>query len=468
MTVRKATEHRRKKPRQIDLSVEGFKSFHNRCSVRLRPLTVLSGPNSSGKSSFLQPFLLLKQTEEEPGIVGPLHLSGPYVNFRNYSELFWHAAGQHSQSYSVGISDTQGEWVEQRITFDVDSLRLMFESLTLTNAKSTRLFKVGDSFARDEFRVCDKFYNELLDTLERNKNLTPDEVKKMTWKIRPDKAFLVGQPQVLDDPNNLSVLSFLPWQPLNVLKTYCRDMIHLPGLRNEPARIYPLIYPGFPTPDDDVLPNPVSLDRRPIRFSGPFQNHLAGILDLWQQEHRKPQQATDKLAQLDDQFHNLGFRGKIGVKRLSNTDAEILVGDCNLADVGLGVSQVLPILVALLMAIPGQIVHIEQPELHLHPGAQARLARILGDAAKRGVLVVVETHSPLILLGIQTLVANSTLTPDMVALNWFSLAPDGSSRVVTRSLDKGGRVPDWPEDFGKVTLAAQKEYLLASLKHGDK
>jgi predicted ATPase len=140
------------------------------------------------------------------------------------------------------------------------------------------------------------------------------------------------------------------------------------------------------------------------------------------------------------------------------------VGGCSVADVGVGVSQVLPILVALLAAVPRQIVHVEQPELHLHPGAQSRLVRILSDAAKRGVLVVVETHSPLILLGVQTLVANGTLAPNMVALNWFSLTSEGSSQVVRRDLDERGRVSDWPEDFGKVTLAAQKEYLLASLK----
>ena len=55
----------------------------------------------------------------------------------------------------------------------------------------------------------------------------------------------------------------------------------------------------------------------------------------------------------------------------------------NIADVGFGVSQVLPVLVALIVAEPGQLVYLEQPELHLHPRAQVALARVLADAAKQ-------------------------------------------------------------------------------------
>ena len=54
----------------------------------------------------------------------------------------------------------------------------------------------------------------------------------------------------------------------------------------------------------------------------------------------------------------------------------------SIADVGFGVSQVLPVLVALIVAKPGQLVYLEQPELHLHPRAQVALAQELGSCGE--------------------------------------------------------------------------------------
>ena len=133
----------------------------------------------------------------------------------------------------------------------------------------------------------------------------------------------------------------------------------------------------------------------------------------------------------------------------------------NIADVGIGVSQVLPVLVAVIAADPGQLVYIEQPELHLHPRAQVALAQVLADAAKRGVRVVVETHSSLLLLGIQTLIAEGDLSPDLVKLHWFSRNKDGITEVTSADLDDAGAYGDWPEDFADVDLKTQSRYLNA-------
>jgi predicted ATPase len=131
----------------------------------------------------------------------------------------------------------------------------------------------------------------------------------------------------------------------------------------------------------------------------------------------------------------------------------------NIADVGLAVSQVLPVLVALILAHPNQLVHIEQPELHLHPRAQWKLAQLLAEAANRGVRLVIETHSSLLLQGILTCVARGTITPNNVALHWFTRNEDGVTRVTTADLDARGRFGDWPADFDNVELAASNDYL---------
>ena len=65
----------------------------------------------------------------------------------------------------------------------------------------------------------------------------------------------------------------------------------------------------------------------------------------------------------------------------------------NVADVGFGVSQSLPVVVALLAAHPGQLVYLEQPEIHLHPDTQANLIPFFIGLIRSGRKVLVETHS---------------------------------------------------------------------------
>ena len=63
------------------IAVSGFKPLANECAIDIRPLTILAGANSSGKSSIMQPLLMLKQTLEAPYDPGPLLLEGPNVQF---------------------------------------------------------------------------------------------------------------------------------------------------------------------------------------------------------------------------------------------------------------------------------------------------------------------------------------------------------------------------------------------------
>jgi predicted ATPase len=168
---------------------------------------------------------------------------------------------------------------------------------------------------------------------------------------------------------------------------------------------------------------------------------------------------------------DLGLTWKIFAKVVNDVQIELQVGRLpkarhggedlvNISDVGLGVSQVLPVLVSLLVAKPGQLVYLEQPELHLHPRAQYALAKILAEAAKRGVKLVVETHSALLLLNVQTLVAEQELNSNLVKLHWFSRSDeDGTTEIESTDLDENGAFGDWPEDFGDVELKAEGAYL---------
>src|ERR1700730_9080354 len=69
------------------ITVGGFKSINQKRDIEIRPLTILAGANSSGKSSMMQPLLLLKQTLEAPYDPGALLLNGPNIKFTSVDQL---------------------------------------------------------------------------------------------------------------------------------------------------------------------------------------------------------------------------------------------------------------------------------------------------------------------------------------------------------------------------------------------
>src|SRR5947199_7638151 len=86
------------------ITIGGFKSISQEQSIEIRPLTVLAGANSSGKSSIMQPLLLLKQTLEASYDPGALRLDGPNVRFTSAEQFLSHVGhGKHTDIFSVGI-----------------------------------------------------------------------------------------------------------------------------------------------------------------------------------------------------------------------------------------------------------------------------------------------------------------------------------------------------------------------------
>jgi len=228
---------------------------------------------------------------------------------------------------------------------------------------------------------------------------------------------------------------------------HIRQMLHLPGLRGNPVRDYSSTATG-------------------PEFPGTFEYYVASIIEQWQLDNDK-----QRLTGLFRDLARLALTKKVVARRRNATTIELLVnrflqGDkedmVSIADVGIGVSQALPVVVALRTANPDQLVYIEQPEIHLHPRAQYAMAEVLAEAAKEGKRLVIETHSSILLLGIQTLVAEGKLQPELVKLHWFSQQEDGSTRIDSADLDEAGAFGNWPEDFHTVTLQSESRYIDAA------
>jgi hypothetical protein len=226
------------------------------------------------------------------------------------------------------------------------------------------------------------------------------------------------------------------------VEQFIGTIIHIPGLRGTKDRYFPVAAVG-PT------------------FPGTFDEYFASVIHQWVTEN------SPQLRDLTKNLRSIGLAQEITAEKITDAHIKISVSLAKgkhtpewteLADVGFGVSQTLPVLVALLVARPGQLVYLEDPESHLHPRAQVALAAIIAQASKRGVRVVVETHSSLLILGIQTLVAEGKLDPSLVKLHWFELRK-GITHVSSADLDEAGRFGEWPEDFDDVALNAQGAYL---------
>jgi predicted ATPase len=406
------------------IAVEGFKSIAKRQEIEIRPLTILAGANSSGKSSIMQPLLMLKQTLDAEYDPGPLKIDGPNVRFTS-SEQFLTKEGRPQDRLRAMVSASGVDFTvafakipKGGLTVEHNIFRVSGESLTLRPRMSA-----GDlQSALKDFRPTQQFSE--FDGFEVRQNRFLMDVKNGPWP--------------------------LPLITREQLAPYIQEVIHVPGLRGNPSRTYKVAATG-------------------PSFPGTFEHYVASVISRWQLE------GQERYRSLNQDLDRIGLARMVEARLINETEIELRVnrvqngkaGDLvSLADVGFGVSQTLPVLVALQAADEGRMVYLEEPEIHLHPLAQTKLAEVLADAAKRGVRVVAETHSSLLLTAIQTLVAKGEVPPDLVKLYWFQRDPEtGNTQISPGELDKNGAFGDWPEDFDAVALDAEGAYLDAVESH---
>ncbi len=422
----------------------GFKSLVDDCRLPVRPLTIIAGANSSGKSSAIQPLLMLKQTLEAAYDPGPLLLSGPHVRFTASEQILSSLAGRTADRFYAGIR--------------------------VGTAESSAFVSFFEAQGSNGFRLCRSEYRlpSVSEVLALEPQWDGDEIARQNPDCGLPLAAL-GQPQrhrfflVADWRNQHRPAVGPDWLGSETLGRAITGIIHVPGLRGNPARSYPATAVG------EVFP-------------GTFETYTASVIHSWQ-EHADP-----RLEPLSRDLLSLGLTDRITTERIDAAQVEVRVGRLpvgprpkaaptapaaarrdlvNVADVGFGVSQTLPVVVALLVAQPGQLVYLEQPEIHLHPRAQVALASVLAEAAGRGVRVVAETHSALLLLAVQTLVARGEMPASELILHWFERGEDGATRIRTAELDDAGSFGDWPEDFGRVTLETESRYLDAVEDRGE-
>ncbi|HYL76475.1 MAG TPA: AAA family ATPase [Bryobacteraceae bacterium] len=387
------------------IAVEGFKSISKRQSIDIAPLTILAGANSSGKSSIMQPLLLLKQTLEAPFDPGPLFLSGPNIQFTSSNEFLSRSSDGQCTKFSAEVAASH---LDFHVIFSKHSGKgLEIAEEVMKDSAFQKIISL-----RPGMSAADIAHE--LELVAPNNDLS----------IIPQRIFLtVAGGGIQESP----MTNIAPW---------IDDVIHVPGLRGNRSRTFMVAAVGR-------------------NFPGTFDNYTASVILLWQKQGRQ----NNNYADLNNELQRLGLGRKVSAHQINEASIQLMVDDYDIADVGFGVSQILPVLVALGSASDGQLVYLEEPEIDLHPRAQDALARILANAAKRGVRVVAETHSSLLLRALQTLIAKGEIARELLRFHWFSRDSEGVTEVRSVTPDQNGAFGDWPEDFGDVALQSEKEYL---------
>ena len=139
-------------------------------------------------------------------------------------------------------------------------------------------------------------------------------------------------------------------------------------------------------------------------------------------------------------------KGKVGHELKITTDIKEMEQD--LTHVGVGVSQILPILVMCFLAGKGDSIILEQPELHLHPKVQSRLADFFVSMNALGKQCILETHSEYLINRLRYLVAKTD--DEKIAqetMIYFVEKENGHSKYRDITINKYGVIPDWPKGF---------------------
>jgi len=386
----------------------------------------------------MQPLLLLKQTVEAPFDPGALLLDGPNVSLTAADQLLSRSAtrGSAARTFTVEVTIGDGSF---ELTFGREErVGIAIKEMAITDNHGRHTLRPG--------MTSNAIRGDLPDQYRMFDQAIVSQQSDLEWRVTRSRCFLTLD--VVQTGGRASVFANSAFSP--DYEERIQGIIHVPGLRGNPDRTYKTTAVGK-------------------NFPGTFEAYVASLILYWQSTQ------DERLQALRDELHELGLTWKVEAKPVDDTRVELRVGRLpnaqqggardlvSIADVGFGVSQTLPLVVALLTASSGQVVYVEQPEIHLHPRAQARLAKLFARAASRGVIVIVETHSSLLVRAIQTLVAKEELDQRLVALHWFTRrATTGATVVKSAELDPAGAFGDWPIDFDDVTIQSEREYLDAA------
>ncbi|MGW5571571.1 AAA family ATPase [Nocardia thailandica] len=371
------------------ITLRNFKAFAE-ITVPLKRLTLLTGLNSSGKSTVLQAFALMRQVEFVPGIGGhAVALNGEYVELglgRDVRHEAWIGAGAievelHSD---VVAPDGRRGWGHWSAEYRAEEDMLLIRS---GSGAIRALEPQGEPGGERRHRV----------------GYIPEAITGSGFQyLRADR--------------------------ISPAASYLRSTVVQSGFlgaRGEHAVNYLRIHQ-----DDEVDPA--------LRHSDAVGVTLLRQVEAW---------LGDLCPGVNLQA--TGIDGTDAV-RLSYSQGTAGLSSSNRyrpTNVGFGLTYVLPIVIACLTARRNGLILLENPEAHLHPRGQSAMAQLIACAAATGAQVIVESHSDHVLNGLRIAVKRGVITPEELQLLYFRMDDNGVRRADPITVLPSGAIEAWPPGF---------------------
>ncbi len=469
-----------------DFSLRNFKAFKETVSLPIRPITVLTGLNSHGKSSIIDALLLLKQTllsEKRTAERRVLLLNGPFFQVDQFEEMLY--IGENDSGFTLGFRipyDTSNKLIPN-INFPDSYIQTDFNFSLIDKDRPKIVSRVVLSaclnitqkpFSKIEIHENPDNYDEaVVKVLIASSEVNTDSYSNLfkfsyflpVWEIDFSKGEV--PPKLFSDLFLAYRASFQP-----AIKTIEQELIYnikyVGPLREEPQRNY--IKRG-------VIENDVgSRGEDTVLLLRQHWRKKVAFVELPEDESRAVSWETLKTADMElgvainEALRWMGMQ-KLEVKEnsgiiradfaaLSHEDKWVTI-----ADVGFGVSQILPVLTTALLSDADSLLIFEQPEIHLHPRAQARLAELMICLARTGRRMIIETHSDHLINRLRRIAAEdmSNELADQIGIMFVRQSKDRDGAYIeSLKLDKEGLIENWPPGF----LAETAEDSRAIIKAG--
>ncbi len=422
---------------------KNFKNFKDTGWIKIKPITIILGPNNVGKTNFIAPFLLMNQTLTSRDTRTPLILKGDVYDGGSYREIVndYDSEKDVFFGFRYGTHKTDKELEEVgeyppgsfEITFGLGeegNKRMVLKKTTVYDIYLRRFFEISKGKR--------KGYN--YSGLGKN-SISKEELKAIRTSIPINFVFSpnsvlynydsteVEDEREQDDDvgfskgfsNILSALSF----NYTMSRKYLGDLSFIGPLREHPRRVYEITNETYNT-------------------VGTHGENMANLLN----------KIGDKQEVLDSWVKKFGFGDCLKMENLDSNLYAIGFGKSNseryttIANSGFGASQVLPLMVQALISTEGSLTIAEQPEIHLNPKLQSTLADLFVYMANNNQKIIVESHSEHMMLRLRRLIADKSISADNVAV-YFVDQKEEQANIREIKIEDDGHIEshEWPPNF---------------------